>query len=231
MEISRTAWRAALLALLVITFLPASSAMAAGSDSSLSVRISWGGGRTDAWTLTCDPVGGTHPNRAAACAFLDGLAKPFSRKPTGVMCTMIYSGPETARVTGSWRGRPVNAAFARNDGCQTARWNEYRSLFTNPRPVAVRGRVDLGPTCPVERPGDTCTTTGAPATVSATSGSRVRTTTSGAQGFVLRLPRGIWELTADAGMHCPVVRLDLRGGQRPTPVVISCDTGIRTAAA
>jgi hypothetical protein len=232
MNIARRVARAGLMALLAITFAigPTVPATSAGADSVLSVRINWGDGTKDSWTLRCDPVGGTHPNRTAACAFLDGLAHPFSNKPTGLMCTMIYSGPETARVTGRWRGRPVDTRFARNDGCQTARWNEYRTLFTNPRSVRVSGRVDLGPTCPVERPGDVCTITGAPATVTATSGSRTRTTASGAQGFAMRLPRGVWQLTADAGMHCPVVEVDIRRGAAPGPVVIACDTGIRSTA-
>jgi len=200
---------------------------AANGPSSLTVTVHWGPRDNAAWTLTCDPVGGTHPNRSRACGFLDGLPDAFSTKPTGLMCTMIYSGPERAHVTGTWKGTPVDANFARNDGCATAKWAEYLALFTDPAMVPVSGRVDLGPTCPVQQPGQDCETLGAPATVTATSGSRHRTTKANAQGFLLRLPRGVWQLTADAGMHCPSVRVDTRRGRAPKPVIIACDTGIR----
>jgi len=202
-------------------------ANAANGPSSLTVTVHWGPRENAAWTLTCDPVGGTHPNRTRACAFLDGLPDAFSTKPTGLMCTMIYSGPERAHVVGNWKGTPVDAAFARNDGCATAKWAEYLPLFTDPAVVPVSGRVDLGPTCPVQQPGQVCETLGAPATVTATSGTRHRTTKANAQGFLMRLPRGVWHVTADAGMHCPTVRVDLRKGRAPKPIVIACDTGIR----
>jgi hypothetical protein len=203
------------------------SAGALAGRSALTVRLDWGSGQKATWKLTCDPTGGTHPNRRRACAFLDGLAHPFSKQPTGMACTMIYSGPETARVFGRWKGKPVDVGFSRNDGCQTAKWQQYRSLFTAPGMVAVRGRVDLGPTCPVERPGETCTTIGAPAVVTATSGTRRRTAVADSQGFLLRLQRGVWDLTADAGMSCPTVRVDTRRPVGPDPLVLSCDTGIR----
>jgi hypothetical protein len=151
----------------------------------------------------------------------------FTPLPTGVMCSMIYSGPQTARVTGTWDGRPVDTTFARNDGCATARWKQYRALFTDPRDVTVTGRVDLAPTCPVQQVGQDCSTKGAQATVTATSRDRTRQVPSGANGFRLRVPRGVWRITADAGMSCPVVRVDVRGSRKAPYVVIDCDTGIR----
>jgi hypothetical protein len=35
----------------------------------------------------------------------------------------VYGGPATARVTGMWQGRGVDASFERTDGCEIARWN------------------------------------------------------------------------------------------------------------
>lgn len=202
-------------------------AMAVGSPSQLTVTVTWGPGVSSTWTLTCDPVGGTHPGRARACAMLESLDQPFAALPTGLACTMIYSGPETARVVGRWAGRPVDRSFSRTNGCETARWHQYRALLTAPGIRTVRGRVDLGPTCPVERPGESCTTVGAPATVTATSGALRRTARSGVEGFTLRLPRGVWRLNADAGMSCATLRIDTRSGAPRLPVVIACDTGIR----
>lgn len=217
---------AAALGLLAM-FGTSTSAEAAGGSSALKVTVSWSPGLTDTWTLTCDPVGGSHPNRVRACAFLDRLAAPFATPPTGLACTMIYSGPERARVVGTWRGKRVDTRFARNDGCATARWQKYAALFTERGVVTVRGRVDLGPTCPVQRPGDNCEIVGAPATVTATSGARQRVIPSGVDGFAARLPRAVWTFTADAGMSCPEVMADARQGHTPPPIVISCDTGIR----
>jgi hypothetical protein len=214
--------------LVALTPVPAAAATRAGTGPShLTVRVTWAPGASATWTLRCDPVGGTHPNAKRACATLAGIDRPFSNAPTGLACTMVYSGPETARVTGRWQGARVSKGFSRNDGCQTALWAQYRALFTDPSSVIVHGRVDLGPTCPVQRPGEPCEVIGAPATVTAASGPRRRETSSGADGFALRLPRRVWSITADAGMHCPSVRVDLRSSRLPADVIIGCDTGIR----
>jgi hypothetical protein len=81
------------------------------------------------WTLRCGPLGGTHPNRARACARLADLSNPFRPVPKDALCTQIYGGPEVALVTGTFRGRQVNARFNRTDGCQIARWNRVAVLF------------------------------------------------------------------------------------------------------
>ncbi|WP_258571984.1 subtilase-type protease inhibitor [Actinomadura parmotrematis] len=87
------------------------------------------------WTLTCDPVGGDHPKGAAACAALAKAADPFKALPKDRICTKIYGGPETATVTGTWKGEPVDARFARADGCQLSQWTELKPLFGDVPPV------------------------------------------------------------------------------------------------
>ncbi len=213
---------------LAVPALAAPAAAADGGPTHLTVEVTWAPGLTATWTLECDPVGGTHPNARRACATLSTIPHPFAKEPTGIACTMIYGGPEKARVTGRWEGVRVAKGFDRTDGCQIARWQQYRALFTDPSSVIVRGRVDLGPTCPVQRPDESCEIVGASATVAATSGARQRTAVAGADGFALRLPRRVWTITADAGMHCPVVRVDLRSGPAPDDVILRCDTGIRS---
>lgn len=81
------------------------------------------------WTLTCDPPGGTHPDPAAACAQLAALPAPFAPVPKDMACTQIYGGPQTATVTGTYRGRPVNAVFGRTDGCQISRWDRHADVL------------------------------------------------------------------------------------------------------
>ena len=83
------------------------------------------------WRLTCDPVGGDHPNAKAACQELQQAATgkdPFAPTAKGQMCTMIYGGPQVSTVTGTWNGKPVKASFDRKNGCETTRWNRLAAL-------------------------------------------------------------------------------------------------------
>ncbi|WP_225987195.1 SSI family serine proteinase inhibitor [Streptomyces spectabilis] len=79
------------------------------------------------YELDCGPAGGSHPAPAKACERLDGLAAegtdPFTPVARDAMCTQVYGGAQTAHVTGTWRGRTVDATFKRTDGCQISRWN------------------------------------------------------------------------------------------------------------
>jgi hypothetical protein len=81
------------------------------------------------WTLTCDPAGGTLANPAAACAALTRVSDPFAPVKQGMMCPMIYAGPQTATIQGTWHGKHVNATFSRVDGCQTERWSRIAPVF------------------------------------------------------------------------------------------------------
>ncbi|MGI5259169.1 SSI family serine proteinase inhibitor [Streptomyces angustmyceticus] len=83
--------------------------------------------------LYCHPGGGNHRDVKGACAKLDGMTKwgkdPFAPVPQGVNCTMMYGGPATAHVTGTWAGRPVNADFRRTNGCEISRWGRFEPLL------------------------------------------------------------------------------------------------------
>ena len=98
--------------------------------ASLHVTV-WpqGTGARHTWTLRCAPAGGTLPNRASACAKLTRLRNPFAPAPPDVACAQIYGGPQTALVTGTFRGRTVQATFNRRNGCEVARWDAVRFLF------------------------------------------------------------------------------------------------------
>ncbi len=95
------------------------------AQTSITITVDLGNGSAaQEWTLTCDPPGGTHPQPEAACAAL-GAVDPAVFEPVdpGQACTQIYGGPETATIRGTWNGQPVDASFARNDGCEIARWD------------------------------------------------------------------------------------------------------------
>jgi len=46
----------------------------------------------------------------------------FEPTPTMTACTQQYGGPETAVVTGTLRGEPIDARFSREQGCEISRW-------------------------------------------------------------------------------------------------------------
>lgn len=79
------------------------------------------GGAARSVTLTCEPVGGTHPDAGAACAALTAANGDISRVPREyAYCTFIYR-PVIASASGTWNGRPVSYSrqFS-NDGCANA---------------------------------------------------------------------------------------------------------------
>ena len=82
------------------------------------------------WTLRCEPTGGSHPRRAAACRELVRLGwRAFEPVPPDMACTELYGGPQTAIVSGRVDGRRVWAKLTRVDGCQIARWDRVPSLL------------------------------------------------------------------------------------------------------
>ncbi|MCR0989602.1 MULTISPECIES: subtilase-type protease inhibitor [Streptomyces] len=98
----------------------------AGQDR-LTVSVRDAGAGDGTFVLRCRPAGGDHPDVQGACGRLAELAAggqdPFAPVPRDAMCTMQHGGDATARVEGTWRGRAVDASFARTDGCRIARWD------------------------------------------------------------------------------------------------------------
>ena len=65
-----------------------------------------------------------------ACAAAGGLkTEAFEPVPEMTACTQIFGGPETAEVKGTLRGQPVDARFARNNGCEIDRWKQVQPLL------------------------------------------------------------------------------------------------------
>ncbi|GAA2791030.1 SSI family serine proteinase inhibitor [Streptomyces showdoensis] len=77
--------------------------------------------------------GGTHPAAENACKRLEQIAAagsdPFAPVPADQLCTQQYGGPATARVTGTWQGRSIDARFSRADGCEISRWENLRPVL------------------------------------------------------------------------------------------------------
>ena len=101
-----------------------------GDGTDLTIVFNDGSGTTSTWRLTCDPPGGNHPQPDAACAALERSAKAaLPAVPKNRACAEVYGGPQTAMVTGTWRGTPVNSRFSRVNACETARWNALGGLL------------------------------------------------------------------------------------------------------
>jgi hypothetical protein len=109
---------------------PASVASAPAGAASLTILLDDGFGVRSTWTLTCDPAGGTHPDPATACGVLGahGATALPAVKP-GTVCTEQYGGPQKAKITGSWRGKPVTSQLTLENGCEIARWTALLGLL------------------------------------------------------------------------------------------------------
>ncbi|MEJ1179471.1 MULTISPECIES: serine protease inhibitor [unclassified Pseudarthrobacter] len=87
------------------------------------------------YTLVCQ--GGVpsaeskHPGPEAACSALKenpSILSP-STKNTAQACTEQYGGPQTATVTGIVDDTPVDATFARTNGCEISAWNAAQPVL------------------------------------------------------------------------------------------------------
>jgi hypothetical protein len=108
----------------------ATTVPASPANTKLEISVSIGGSEapTKTWTLEC-PDGGTLPHPDQACAKLAKMDAPFAPVPKDKACTQVFGGPEEAVVTGTFRGKPVNAQFNKGNGCEIARWNSVEFLF------------------------------------------------------------------------------------------------------
>ncbi len=104
----------------------------------LHVTYDDGHGTVSTRTLRCHPTGGSMAEAARACGRLDELGGPVGAGPAHEMCSMIYGGPQTARITGTWHGRPVAESYSRSNGCQTERWQRMAPVLPG---TTVKGPV------------------------------------------------------------------------------------------
>jgi hypothetical protein len=111
-----------------------------GFGDRLTVTYDDGGGRTATRTLNCGIATAADTGERDACARLDELGGPLAPVPAGQMCTMIYGGPQTARVTGVWHGEVVDESYRRTDGCEVSRWNRMVPALPSPAGAADGGR-------------------------------------------------------------------------------------------
>jgi hypothetical protein len=110
---------------------PRSSPGSDGTGSTaLSIVVDDGRGGVTTWTLTCDPVGGNHPDAEAACrALTRSGVSALPPVPKDRLCTQVVGGPDVATVTGTWKGEDVGSRFNLRNGCEIARWKALAGLL------------------------------------------------------------------------------------------------------
>ncbi|WP_020134043.1 SSI family serine proteinase inhibitor [Streptomyces sp. 351MFTsu5.1] len=132
------------LPLFLAALAPATASAATGGDH-LVVTVRDAGEKSATYEVSCPPDRdsqgvrhSTHPDLPGACAALERNTRwgrdTFAPVPEGSVCTMLYGGPATAHVTGTWAGRPVDARFDRSNGCETARWDRFVPLLPDMGP-------------------------------------------------------------------------------------------------
>jgi Subtilisin inhibitor-like len=122
--------------------LGAGAGVASGTASSTAKPVSltityWADEQAPAqlerWTLHCNPLGGTLPNRARACAKLVRLpVSAFAQVPPGAICTQVYGGPQKAVVKGKIGSQRIWASFRRRNGCEIERWARFSPWLLPP---------------------------------------------------------------------------------------------------
>jgi hypothetical protein len=110
----------------------ADSGSSSGETALTITLVSDEGVDPETFKLKCDPPGGDHPQAAEACKALDAAgADVFKPVAKDQMCTDLYGGPQTATVTGTYKGEKVDAEFNRTNGCEIDRWEQLGTTFFN----------------------------------------------------------------------------------------------------
>ena len=103
---------------------------AAGDQSATNLHLALdvdgsGGKRAQAAQIVCEQGMETSPCPEVAALTAADLAPV----PTGMACTEIYGGPDTATISGTLHGEAVNATLRRSNGCEIERFNRVARLL------------------------------------------------------------------------------------------------------
>jgi hypothetical protein len=135
--------RARPLAALLLAAL-ALAAVACGDDDSgsgtgqtvnLTVSVNDGEGKQAKGTLKCDEgsaegSGFLEDSADEHCRAARSLEKLLTTQPPrDRICTQVYGGPQTARITGTFGAQDVARSLARTDGCQIEDWKQADALL------------------------------------------------------------------------------------------------------
>jgi hypothetical protein len=114
---------------------------AEAAPASVAIWVSFrdGAGTARRAALRCRPglatARGFLRDRGAApgCRRVRRLASFLAARPDSHrVCTLVYGGPQTARIHGDVGSRAVNRLFGRRDGCEIGDWNRVAGLLPPP---------------------------------------------------------------------------------------------------
>jgi hypothetical protein len=122
----------------------AAAAVGCGDDSSsgdsqtvnLKVRVADGNGKVASATLECDggsAKGGGFLEDSADQHCRDALAmeKLLTTQPASDrVCTQLYGGAQTARITGTFGAQDVARSLKRTNGCEIEDWKQADALLS-----------------------------------------------------------------------------------------------------
>ena len=70
------------------------------------------------------------PDDSPGCEAVSKIErKTFEPTPGNVACTQQFGGPQTATVTGTLRGEPVDSKFSLANGCEISRWRDAAAIL------------------------------------------------------------------------------------------------------
>lgn len=106
-----------------------------GQTVNLTLTVSDGEGKNAKATLKCDEstaegTGFFESGADEACRNARDLEKLLTTPPPqDRVCTQIYGGPQTARITGSFGAKDVAREISRSNGCDIAEWKQAQALL------------------------------------------------------------------------------------------------------
>lgn len=97
-------------------------------EADLEVRTTAPGGEGSVrYEVKCPP---RDADDRARCDALAADPDMFEPVPDDVACSMLYGGPETATVTGTFEGERIKAMFSRKNGCEISRWQRAAPVIS-----------------------------------------------------------------------------------------------------
>jgi LysM repeat protein len=166
---------AALVVVLGLGLATASSGVGSSAAARLTIEARTGTASTvlvpSEARLTCEgtPAATGFLRRTAdrACALVrrGTVEQVVDEQHSTRVCSMVYGGPQSARIRGTIKRRRVDLTVTRADGCGTAEWHTLETLLGDPERLDVIPKVATPPapttaappvTYPVQR-GDTVT--------------------------------------------------------------------------
>jgi hypothetical protein len=106
-----------------------------GQTLNLTLTVSDGEGKDAKATLKCDEstaegTGFLESGAEEACRNARDLEKTLTTQPPqDRVCTQIYGGPQTARITGTFGDKDVAREIKRNNGCDIEDWKQAQALL------------------------------------------------------------------------------------------------------